>query len=144
MPTIQFGSTVFTKVYSPDRFAPNSLVLSPQLQGRDEFPFCDKMFGMPTCQAPGLQGREALGTLRGLSVGCLCRWVASPEGGVVGMHLERPPGGPGLGDFPWGPCQNPQGRPLLQEFGMLCLPPLFSYKRCYAGRSQGGEEGERC
>ena len=44
VPTIQFSSTVFTKVYSPDRFPPNSLVLIPQLQGRDEFLSCDEMF----------------------------------------------------------------------------------------------------
>ena len=44
MPTIQFGSTVFTKVYLPNRFALNSLVLIPQLQGRDEFLSCDEMF----------------------------------------------------------------------------------------------------
>lgn len=60
--------------------------------------------------------------LRGLSAEGPCSWEAYLEGGVVGMHLEGLPVGPGLGDSPWGLCQSPQERLLLQEPGVLCLP----------------------
>lgn len=96
------------------------------------------------CSGLGLWSRRARGALRGLSAGCSCWWEVSLEDGVVEMHLEGLPVGPGLGDSPWGPCQNPQGRFLPQESGvLLCLPPGAPWQRHQAGEAQRREEGQR-
>lgn len=95
------------------------------------------------CSGLGLWSRRARGALRGLSAGCSCWWEVSLEDGVVEMHLEGLPVGPGLGDSPWGPCQNPQGRFLPQESGvLLCLPQVPPGRGIKLGRHRGERKGK--
>ena len=71
--------------------------------------------------------------------------VGGLSGGWGGGNASGGPSdGTWIGDSPWGSSQNPQGRFLPQESGvLLCLPLSSPWERYQAGEAQRREEWQR-